>query len=108
MALLGVDWQALYAFLGALGIVIGVGIALGVLQSRSIRNAKDAEAARQIALNALAKAETAAAALAEYKLQALRDFVGGKTIDEMENRVMQAINRLGDRFDRAFDRKTGD
>lgn len=44
--------------------------------------------------------------LAEYKLLVAREYATGDAIKEVEERVVEAINRLGDRFDKYFDRQT--
>lgn len=41
--------------------------------------------------------------LAEWKLYVAREYVTAATIKEVEERMIEAINRLGDRFDRYFD-----
>lgn len=45
--------------------------------------------------------------LAEYKLLVAREYATSAAIKEVEERVVEAINRLGDRFDNYFDRQTG-
>lgn len=46
----------------------------------------------------------AAHELAEYKLTVAREYATSGAIKEVEERVVEAINRLGDRFDKYFDR----
>lgn len=42
--------------------------------------------------------------LSEYKLLVAREYATSEAINQVEERVVEAINRLGDRFDKYFDR----
>lgn len=46
--------------------------------------------------------------LHEFKLEAAKTYATAATIKEVEERVVSAITRLGDRLDRAFERKRSD
>lgn len=43
--------------------------------------------------------------LAAYKVEVAEKYASRETIDQMENRLIDAINRLGDRLDRKLDRE---
>lgn len=42
--------------------------------------------------------------LAEYKLQVAKEYATNSVIREVEERLVQAIERIGDRFDKYFDK----
>jgi predicted nuclease with TOPRIM domain len=73
------------------------------------------ESAAKDAKEALAKIDAARAELharidslnadlAAFKEHVARDYASNRMIEQMEARLVAAINRLGDRLDRAFDR----
>lgn len=61
-------------------------------------SSKDVEAANQ-------KIALLTASFAIYREQIARDYIHRETMTDVENRLTQAIDRLGDRFDRLFESK---
>lgn len=62
-----------------------------------------AEGALDAARTAVAKAEAVGGELSEFKEQVAREYVTGAAIERVEARLVSAIERLGDRLDRAFE-----
>lgn len=101
-----------YAWIVALGGLILT--ALGVYAGWVARIMKG-EGAAETAAKALAKADEVskelhsridgvAKDLGEFKEHVARDYASNRALEQMEKRVVDAISRLGDRLDRAFDR----
>ena len=62
-----------------------------------------AEGALDEAKEAKALAIAAKGELADFKEQVAREYVTGQAIERVEARLVSAIDRLGDRLDRAFE-----
>ena len=62
------------------------------------------EAAAEIAKEARTEAERCRTELAEFKERAAREFATVTMFVQFEQRVVNAIDRLGDRIDRTIDR----
>ncbi|MFG1399811.1 hypothetical protein [Roseixanthobacter pseudopolyaromaticivorans] len=86
------------------------------LSDRISKASSAAETANIVAQNAIAKAENAAqtagmkaemlsADLAKFREQVAKDYVSRESMRELEDRVVGAIDKLGDRFDRMFEGK---
>jgi hypothetical protein len=61
-----------------------------------------AEAAGRQSSAATARVITLEKELTDLRVSVARDYVSKDTLDVMEKRVIDAINRLGDRLDKAF------
>lgn len=61
-----------------------------------------AETAGKQSSAATARVITIEKELTELRVSVARDYVSKDTLDVMEKRVIDAINRLGDRLDKAF------
>lgn len=92
------DVEGIITLAGMMGMVLAGGIGYGVLQQKTSQAARDAMDARQTS-------EKNARDLAEYKADAERRFVTDETLNRVEERIVGAIERLGDRLDRVIDRK---
>lgn len=68
--------------------------------ARVMKGENAAEAARV----ALAAVETVRADLAAFKTEVARDYASNRMIEQMEERLVKAIERLGDRMDAWIDR----
>ena len=90
---------------GLLGIVVSGGSVITFWMNFSSRigdaNSK-AEAAGKQSSAATARVITLEKELTELRVSVARDYVSKDTLDVMERRVIEAINRLGDRLDKAF------
>lgn len=64
-----------------------------------------AEAAAKQASGAIARVITLEKELTDLRVEVARDYVSKGTLDGMEKRVVEAINRLGERVDHAFANK---
>jgi regulator of extracellular matrix RemA (YlzA/DUF370 family) len=104
-----IDDLSQYAHFGLLAIGIG-----GVVWNNSriaTKNEASAKAARAIAdeakgeaLVALNKAEATKDALAEFREYVALKYVQTGTLEKTERVIIDAINRLGDRFDKYVDK----
>jgi propanediol dehydratase large subunit len=65
------------------------------------------ENALEIAKSALAKADECRKELADFKVHVAANYASNSTIEAMEARLIEAINRLGDRLDRVLERSSG-
>jgi hypothetical protein len=90
--------------------VSGVGVlalaalsGLGGWHARAIKG----EGAATSAKEAHVRVDSLAKALGEFKTEVAREYASVRLLDQMEARVVSAINRLGDRLDRAIDRAPG-
>lgn len=62
------------------------------------------EAAAEVAREARAETEKLAKELAEFKVDVARNYATAAMVAAVESSVVAAINRLGDRMDRIFER----
>lgn len=83
--------------LAALGVTVIGGAVAWIMRFGKLENA--AEVAKQ----ALTKADMLSDDLAEFKEKVAREYVTGAAIERVETRLVNAIDRLGDRLDRAFE-----
>lgn len=51
-----------------------------------------------------ARIDGVVADLASFKEHVARDYASNRSLEQMERRLVDAINRLGDRLDKAFER----
>jgi hypothetical protein len=93
---------------GLLGIVVSGGSVVTFWMNFSNRiteaNAR-AEAAGKQSSSAIARSITLEKELTDLRVEVARDYVSKGTLDGMEKRVVEAINRLGERVDHAFANK---
>lgn len=61
------------------------------------------EAAAETAKAAMQKADQCVADLAAFKTEVARDYASTKMVEQVEFRVVAAIDRLGDRLDTVFE-----
>lgn len=100
------EWWAAAAAIALCGLTL-LSLA-GAWLWRIFREPAVAEArkAQETAERALGEAQTArekaAADLATFREHVAAHYVSTETLDKMETRVVDAINRLGDRLDAAF------
>lgn len=59
---------------------------------------------RRVSAELHARLDGVVADLAEFKEHVAREYASNRTLEQMEKRVVDAINRLGDRLDRTFER----
>ena len=85
-----------YGWIIALGglILTGLGVYAGWV-ARIMKGESAADAAKK----AQETADKAVAALAEFKTEVARDYASAKMVEQVEGRVVSAIDRLGDRLD---------
>ena len=89
-------------------LIGGFLIALLRLADAWSRRVSSGESAKEIASAALAKAEAAEANLAAFKAEVAKDYASNAMILQLETRLVAAIDRIGDRLDRAFERHGAD
>lgn len=87
-----ITWTSLAAMLP----VLGAGAALWWKLNRQIDDLKSKNAAQFAAT---------AAVIADFKLEVARNYATNSSIREVEERVVQAIERLGDRLDKFLDNR---
>ena len=93
-------------------IVVGVTSAIGfatfwmTLSGRISDATAKAEAAGKQASAATARVISLEKELTDLRVEVARDYVSKGTLDGMEKRVVEAINRLGERVDHAFANKS--
>lgn len=92
------DIQGIITLAGFLGMATLGGIGYGALQQKTAQAGSDAAEARKTA-------DHTAQALSDFKADAERRFVTDETLNRVEERIVAAIDRLGDRLDRVIDRK---
>lgn len=101
------SWPALAAFLTIISMLIGIGITMGILQARSVRNAEAAAEAKATSQTAMQNSNEAMKALAKFREEVAGKYVTNQITDKIEGRIADevskieaAINRLSDRIDR--------
>jgi hypothetical protein len=94
-----IEWPVVAGLVMLAGFLITVIVTVVKFTDRLTK----AEGAVELSREAKAQADKAAADLAEFKEKVARDYVTGTAIERLEERLVDAINRLGDRLDRAFD-----
>jgi flagellar basal body-associated protein FliL len=103
------ETQTIIAIVGGLfGILVSGGgiITFWTTFSNNIKDAKSAaDAAKAQAATAIARVITLEIALTNLRVEVARDYVSQPKLDTMEKRVVDAINRLGERVDHAFANK---
>lgn len=91
-----------------IGGVIGIISFIGMIAAAAIgygRLKANQEETKRRAERAIEKADANADDLAAFREQAAREFVSVSTLEKVEERVVGAIDRLGDRLDRFFEKK---
>lgn len=92
------DVEGVITLAGLMGTVLVGGIGYGVLQQKVARATEDAK-------TALAAGVDVQKDLAAFRADAERRFVTDETLARVEERIVGAIERLGDRLDRVIDRR---
>lgn len=99
------DTSSMIAIVGGLASAGSV-ISFWMNFSSRISDAKSkAEAAGKQASSATARIISLEKELTDLRVEVARDYVSKGTLDGMEKRVVEAINRLGERVDHAFSNK---
>ncbi len=97
------SWPTIAAMVTVVSVIGGFIYRLsGQISETSARS----KAAVEIAKTAAAKAEQNERALVEHRVSVAREYVTTTTLASLENKVVEAINRLGDRLDSLFMNKT--
>lgn len=94
-----IEWGAL-SFL--LALVMAVGGAIWRLASRLSGVESKADSASQGVVATTVRVETVARQLSEHKEQVAVNYVSNRALENLENRLVDAISKLGDRLDRLF------
>lgn len=94
-----VEWGAL-SFLVAL--VMACGGSLWRLATRLSNVESKASAAADSVVSNIVRVETVARQLSEHKEQVAVNYVSNRALENLENRLVDAIGKLGDRLDRLF------
>ena len=104
-----ITWGALLTALGSVSAIIGFWTRCS---DRLTKADAKAVAAREVAEDAKKEAKAAQdrvsildQAFALYRERVAQDYTSRKTLTEVENRLAAAIDRLGDRFDHAFEQR---
>ncbi|HWW46314.1 MAG TPA: hypothetical protein VNZ94_00545 [Xanthobacteraceae bacterium] len=92
-----VTWSAIVA---AIGCVMALAKFWSTYSDRITRAEATAETAKTQAHEAGEKVAVMSAAFALYREQVAREYIHREVMREVEDRLTQAIERLGDRFDR--------
>ncbi|MER9685920.1 hypothetical protein [Mesorhizobium sp. M0139] len=95
-----ITWSSVLAFITVAGALAGAG---GWLYSQIMAVRRDVEKLRED--NALRFAAVAQV-ISDFKLEVARNYATNSSIREVEERVVQAIERLGDRLDKFLDNRT--
>jgi hypothetical protein len=103
-----INWGALVAALGAIGGILRFWTLysdrLAAANAKADAAQKAAEEARREAKEAQDKTGILTAQFALYREQAVEKYINRDTLREVEERLTDAIERLGDRFDRAVEK----
>ena len=101
---MNVDWGAI----AAIATVAGFGLAFGGFWLKFGSRLANAEAtsheAKEDAKEANEKATLLSASFSLYREQIAREYIHREVMREVEDRLTQAIERLGDRLDRVLER----
>ena len=96
-----ITWEAIAGIVGVVTLTIVLAtVAVGYGRLKGSHDATNRRAER-----ANEKADEVAAELFKFKEQAAREFASVTTLEKVEERVVGAIDRLGDRLDRFFEGK---
>lgn len=97
----GLPWEVIGGLIGIVSFIAMIGtIAVGYGRLKA-----NQEETKRRAERAIEKADAIADDLAAFREQAAREFVSVTTLEKVEERVVGAIDRLGDRLDRFFEKK---
>lgn len=94
-----IEWPVIAGIVMLAGFLITVIVTVVKFTDRLTK----AEGAVEMSREAKAQADKAATDLANFKEKVARDYVTNTAIERLEEKLVEAINRLGDRLDRAFD-----
>lgn len=93
------DWQSIAALILMAGFVITVVTTIVKFTDRLTK----AEGALAASERAEEKADSAEKALADFRVEVARNYATSEMVKAVKNEVVDAINRLGDRFDRILE-----
>lgn len=91
-----------------LDLFVGAGtlvLAIGTFWAGWIARVMKGERAAADVAEVKADVAKVTADLAEFKVHVAANYAGNSTIEQVENRLIEAINRLGDRLDRVLERR---
>lgn len=94
-----IEWPVIAGIVMLAGFLITVVVTVVKFTDRLTK----AEGALEIAREAKTQADKATGDLADFKEKVAREYVTSTAIERLEERLVDAINRLGDRLDRAFE-----
>ena len=92
--------EVIAILIGAAGFIVTVIVTIIKFTDRLTK----AEGAVEASKRAEALADKVTADLADFRAHVAREYVTSSAIQRIEERLVQAIERLGDRLDRAFER----
>lgn len=98
---------AVLGFLGTLsGYIVKITLRISAAESKAETAQTRADTASvNVAANTM-RVETVAKLLSDHKESVAMNYVSNKSLESLENRLVDAIGRLGDRLDRLFTAKT--
>lgn len=92
------NWPAVVAVVGLFGLALSALTFYGGWVASRTRGEDAAKAAK----SAHQRIDAFTKELADFKAEVARDYASNRMIEQMEARLVTAINRLGDRLDRVF------
>lgn len=92
------DWT-IPAIIASIGLFITI---IGLVAAWAIRINRG-ERADSSATKAHARIDTLASIVSDFKQEVAREYASVRMVEQMEGRVITAIERLGDRLDRVFE-----
>ena len=92
------DIQGIFQVVGAVAVIVAGAVGYGALRQQNT------EQGRKIESNRL-RVEDLAKNLQDFREKIAVEYVNRDSLRELEDRLVGAIERLGDRFDKYFDRK---
>jgi hypothetical protein len=96
------SWQSVAAMAAVVAVLltlVSIVTAWAVRVSNGERADKSAEKAHE-------RIDSVVKELSDFKAHVAEKYVTGSVIEQLENRLIDAINRLGDRLDRFLERNT--
>lgn len=99
------DWTFNVGHLLTIAAIIVAALSAFFIQRGNINTAvKEANEAKEEAKNAILRARELGAELANYRLEVSEKYATHKSLEQLEERIIQAVERIGDRLDRVFER----
>lgn len=103
----GIEWPTLAALIIIATFLLALLKVASNLADRLTAAKAKADAAMIVANEANTRAERAERGLAEFREEVARTYVTSDAIERVEQRLVLAIERLGDRLDRVLDGRSG-